>query len=419
MVSSFKQVYVSIYMSEDVIQLIAAEYFNTRFNIIKVEKIPCKGLYNFHITDKNELVSSIKTIVAKASKAIGATIEKVILVLPAYNFSRLPLRVNVVPTKEYLSKTDVARAVSNSLKMDVGDNSLVVNASIVKYTINGISYRRMPEKEFCSQALVDIDLLCADKEMAYTFVDAVNAAGLEVVDITLDNYSICKEALLFEQSLEENLVMLDIKQSQTILTLLSKGKLISTEIINEGFNGLVDAVYNCYHLPKANILRLIKYNADVDSAYSYDAIFAWNENGKASSLDAQQLYNALEPALNSYLDKIITLCGPILEKGTSKFILIGEGATIGILSKKLAEKSEREVSVYYPESIGVRDTALCAVYGALYIYKEKTNLNDLLVSCINMEEYNDTVDQQVIDVEGESLTAKIKNLFSQYKNKGE
>ena len=108
-----------------------------------------------------------------------------------------------------------------------------------------------------------------------------------------------------------------------------------------------------------------------------------------------------------------------MEKDTSKFVLTGEGATIGILQKMLAEKSEHEVSVYYPESIGVRDTALCAAYGALFIYKEKTNLNELLVSCVNMEEYNDTVDQQVIDVEGESLTAKIKNLFIQYKNKGE
>lgn len=419
MVSAFKQVYVSLFMSEDVIQLIAAEYFNTRFNIIKVEKMPCKGLYNFHITDKDELISSIKAIIEKASKAIGAKIEKVILVLPTYNFSRLPLRVSIVPTKEYLCKADVARAVSNSLKMDVGDSQLVVNASVIKYTINGISYRRMPEKEFCSQALVDIDLLCADKEMAYSYVEAVNAADLEVVDITLDNYSICKEALLFEQSLEENLILLDIKQSQTILTLLSKGKLVSTEIINEGFSCLVDAVYSRYHLPKVNILRLIKYNADAQNGYPYDAIFAWNENGKANSLNAQQLYDALELSLNSYLDKIITLCGPILEKDTSKFVLTGEGATIGILQKMLAEKSEHEVSVYYPESIGVRDTALCAAYGALFIYKEKTNLNELLVSCVNMEEYNDTVDQQVIDVEGESLTAKIKNLFIQYKNKGE
>lgn len=417
MASTIKQVYVSLYVTEEEIQLVAAEYYNTRFNIIKVERAPAKGIINYRVTDKDELVACITELVARASSSIGATIRKVILVLPAYNFKRIPLKVSVIPTHDYLDKKDVARAMSNALKVDVGDGSLVVNSTVIKYTINGISTRRMPDKEFCEEAILDIDLLCADKEMAYSYVDAIYSAGLEAIDITLDNFSICKEALFFEQSLDKNLILLDISDSKTSLSLLAKGKLVSTEMIGEGIDCIVNEVYRKYRLPKENIKRLIKYNVDFDSQFKDDAIFAWNDNGTASSLTVKDLNEAVSKPLEAYIGRISKLCSPITESGESRFVITGEGAPLSALVSELKRLTGVDTVSYFPDSIGVRDSRLCAVYGALFIFREKAVLNDLLISCVDMQEYDDTVDHQTIDVEGESLTAKIKNLFMQYKNK--
>ncbi len=62
---------------------------------------------------------------------------------------------------------------------------------------------------------------------------------------------------------------------------------------------------------------------------------------------------------------------------------------------------------------------MCSVYGSFFAYKEKASLNNLNVSCVDIAEYDSTVDQKKIDVEGETITMKIKKLFEQYRDREE
>lgn len=46
---------------------------------------------------------------------------------------------------------------------------------------------------------MDVDLLCANRKIAFEYVSCVEQAGLEVLDISLDSFAIAKEAALFER----------------------------------------------------------------------------------------------------------------------------------------------------------------------------------------------------------------------------
>ena len=89
------------------------------------------------------------------------------------------------------------------------------------------------------------------------------------------------------------------------------------------------------------------------------------------------------------------------------------------LVKKLRSLSGQEVKTYYPDTIGARNSELCAVYGALYVYREKANLNNLDVNCLNPLEYEEVVSKVEEDEESESITSKIRNLFEMYRDKGD
>ena len=417
MAKGLKQVYASIFIDENELQIVAGEYFNTRFNIIRVDKVKMEGILNFKINDFDRAKEIVTKAIEHTSSKIGATIKKVILVLPAFNFKRYPLRVSVVPNGGILTRKDVAKALSSSLKAKVDGNSMIVNASIVKYFVNGIATRRLPEKEVCEEVLIDIDLLCADKDMCYDYVRLLASSGLEVLDITLNNYSICKEAVLLEQSLNENIILLDICNEHTFLTLLSKGKLLSTEVIFEGLSKINDAVYNEYHLPKESISRLVKYNVNFDSIYPDDAVFAWNDEKQINhSITVSELSNCVKEPINNFLGKILTMCKPIIESGKTSFFVVGEGAKMNALVQELRTLSNCPTKSYYPDTIGVRDSSLCASYGSFFVYREKALLNDLNVSCVDIAEYDQTVDQKKVDVEGESITSKIKKMFEQYRD---
>ena len=413
MSKSIKQIYVSLELCENDLKILVAEYYNTRFNILKVDRLATNSISDFKIVDRQMLINDIKRLVNKCSEKLGAKIEQVILVLPAYNFKRFPLKSKVVPDNGVITKKDIARSITNSLKAKVDFDVMVINPMIVKYTINGISTRRMPEKEVCNEVVVDIDLLCADKDMTYEYVSVVEESGIKVLDITLNTYAICKEASLIEESLKQNLICLDINKPYSYLTLLSKGKLISTELEFDGLNTIADEVKRNYDIPESDIIRLMKYDVNYDAEYLDDIVYAYNQSSDTITITTRSINDVCLKPIDNLVDKLITMCKPIIEQGASLFIT-GEGQQMTALVDKIKQNVSIDVRSYYPDTIGTRDSSLTALYGALFVYRDKVLLNDLNVSCIDLLEYDSKIDRKEFDTEGETITTKIKNLFKQY-----
>lgn len=416
--NNIKQIYVAMELCENEIRLLVGEYFNTRFNIIRSDKYYTNTISDFSINNKEELSNDIKKAVKETSSRISTDIEKVILVLPAYNFKRYPLKSKVVIENGVISKKDIARAVSNSLKTKVDPNVLVANSMIVKYNVNGISTRRLPENEKADEVFVDIDLLCADVEVSYDYVSAVEDAGIKVLDITLNNYAIAREAALFEESLNKNVIILDVNRTCTYLSLLSKGRLVSTEIVFDGLNSLINRVYRTYGMPYNDIAKLVKYSADFNSEYPDDTVYAWTDQGVTKSINTRMLNQCIDEPLDMLCEKLVSMCKPIIDDG-ALIILTGEGCQMRSLLERLKEKTLTKVKTYFPDTIGVRDPAMTALYGAFFVYRDKVLLNDLNVNCVDLVKYENAIDQKQFDSEGETITTKIKNLFKQYMEKGE
>lgn len=416
--NNIKQIYVAMELCENEINLLVGEYFNTRFNIIRSDKYYTNTISDFGINNKEELSNDIRKAVKETSSRISTDIEKVILVLPAYNFKRYPLKSKVVTENGIITKKDIARAVSNSLKTKVDSNVLVANSTIVKYNVNGISTRRLPENERADEVYVDIDLLCADVEVSYDYVSAVENAGIKVLDITLNNYAIAREASLFEESLNKNVIILDVNRTCTYLSLLSKGRLVSTEIVFDGLNSLINRVYRTYNMPYNDIAKLVKYSADFNSEYPDDTVYAWTDQGMTKSINTRMLNQCIDEPLDMLCEKLVSMCRPIIAEG-ALIILTGEGCQMRSLLERLKEKTLTKVKTYYPDTIGVRDPAMTALYGAFFVYRDKVLLNDLNVNCVDLVKYENAIDQKQFDSEGETITTKIKNLFKQYMEKGE
>lgn len=413
MKTSIKQIYVALELCENDLKILIAEYYNTRFNILKIERKQTNAISDFKIIDKETLIKDIKSLINNCSEKIGAKIEQVILVLPSYNFKRFPLRSKVVPENGVISKKDIARAISNSLKAKVDFDVMVINPMITKYTINGISTRRMPEKELCNEVDVDIDLLCADKDMAYDYVSIVEESGIKVLDICLNEYAIGKESSIFEESLKQNIICLDINRSCTYLSLFSKGKLVSSEVVFDGLNTIINEIKIKYDIPENDIAKLIKFDVNYDAEYLDDIVYAYNTNGETKTISKREINEIANRPINNLVEKLVVMCKPIIEQGASLFVT-GEGQQMNSLIKRIKAESNCELKSYYPDTIGVRDSSLTALFGSLFAYKDKVTLNELNVSCIDLLEFDSHIEHKEIDTEGETITTKIKNLFKQY-----
>ncbi|MBQ6126928.1 MAG: hypothetical protein IJI77_07935, partial [Erysipelotrichaceae bacterium] len=250
-------------------------------------------------------------------------------------------------------------------------------------------------------------------EMCYEYVSVIEESGIKVLDITLNNYAIAKEAALLEESLNRNIVILDIEKSCTYLTLLSKGKLVSAEVVFDGLNSLINRVYRNLNMPYNDICKLVKYCVNYSSEYTDDTIYAWSDQGTTKTITTAQLNETVEEPLKALSEKLLTMCKPIIESG-AMIVLTGEGEKMNELANALKDGCNGQLKTYYPDTIGVRDPSLTALYGAFFVYRDKVLLNNLDVNCIDLLAYDSLIDQRQLDSEGETITSKIRNLFKQY-----
>lgn len=417
--NNVKQVYSSIFIEESGIQVLCAEFYNTRFNIIYQDKFPCDGLIDYKVLDNEKFVISIKKALLSSSAKIGASIKKVILVLPPFNFKRFNINANVTTSNGVIEKSDIAKALSDSLRSNISQDLVIANAYVKKYTINGITTRKNPVGERCNEFYMNIDLLCCDRELANNYIKGINLAGYEVIDITLNNYSISKESLLMEKSMKNNVVIIDIGRTHTYLSLLKNGSVQSSEIIHSGINNFIQDVYNVYKIDPHKISDLIKYSEFTEENKD-DVIYAFNgENIEKNTITFDNFSIAFRLDLSLFIDNICSMCKPIFDNGETSVILTGEGAEMITLVSSLESSLNCEFKTYCPDEIGVRDPSFSAIFGSMHIYKEKADLNNLNVNCIDLFEYENSVDLNTTNNNKDvlSITTKIKNLFNEYISK--
>jgi len=410
-----KQIYASLEISEREVRILVGEYFNTRFNILKLSKAPIEGIKEFRINNPDSVIKAINTCLEDIKAKLGTKLEKVILLVPPYKFKRIPLRVNVVPESGKLKKSDIARAITHTLETEVDSELMVVNRIPIKYSINGISYLRIPEDEITDEVIVDIDLLCAQKDLIYSYAQIVEKCGLEILDICLTNYASCKEGVLIEQSLNKNIVLIEINGSYCNLSLLSKGKLYNSEVVYNGIDSIISTVKTEFSLPYNTLLRLIKYNGGSDD--NEDIIFAYNKDGKEVSITNKDLNDFISIPVKKLISDLTQICKPILESGDTMFVIEGEGADMVLLADKLKEETNAEIKIYHPDTLGVRESNLISLLGSFFVEKEKSLINEIDINCVDLLEFEKVVDQKKLDSEGETITTKIKLLFEQYMNK--
>lgn len=411
-----KQIFAALEITDHEIRLIVGEFFNTRFNIIKVERVLCQGLSNYRVESEEEVAQAIARAVDNASQKIGAPIKKVLLAIPSVNVHRYPLKVTtkINSIDNVVTALDIQRARKKAATTKIDDSLALIQAVCVKYTCNGIATRRIPLNEKCDMLTVDVDLLCVDKETAFGLVAVVEKAGLEVLDVCLDSFAIAKESAMFEQTVGQSVIMLNLTRENSTLALLSKAKLIHCDVLNHGISRWAKLVQQKYHLPEENAAKLIKNNARFSGdKYMEHPVYVWTSAGETHDLNEKEIYETIRDEVHLWAKEIKETCLPILENDKAIVVLTGEGAEIQGLDTLLEKEMETTVRVYVPETLGVRTGDLVACLGLFFAYKDQLPILGETENSVDMTRFNKTVKYKK-DEEGseeESITKKLKGML--------
>ncbi len=412
-----KQIFAAVEVSDHEVRLIVGEFFNTRFNIIKVVRAATDGITYNEVRNPEAVTSALKTALAEARDKIGAEIKKVILAMPSYKMKRYSFKstVDVEGIDGTVTIQDVRNAIRKAESMDIGKAYALIQTVCVKYTVNGISTRRIPIGEKCSQLTVNIDLLCAERKYSYDLVTCVEAAGVGIMDLFLDIYAVGKEAALFEQAVNHQVVMLKVERTATTLGLLRKGRLTNAAVLPAGLGTLAAAAVDRYGIEPDAAVELIKYSARLNQEVcSANPVHIWSADGETKTISEQELVDCIRTPLEAWLAAIQKTCVPILQAGETAVMITGEGGETEGLAELLQKLLGVETKCYIPETLGGRNAGLTACLGLFYAYQDKLPISGLTDDSLDMEAFNKAVSYREKRSDGtkeDTLTNKLKGLF--------
>lgn len=415
---SDKQIFASVEIADHEVRLIVGEFFNTRFNIIKVERIPCFGLTYDKVLNPDEISNALRKAASSAKRTIGAEIKKVILAIPSYRTKKYSLTstVDVAGIDGVITIQDVRNALQKAQSVNIGKEYALIQTVGVKYIVNGIATRRIPVGEKCSQLSVEVDLLCTDRRLAYDLVGCVEKSGLQVLDIFPDIYAVGKEAALFEQAVEKQIIILKIERESTTLGLLRKGRLSTSALMPCGLGNLVSEVCEQYGIRTNEAVELFKYSVRFhQNIYTTNPVHIYSQDGKTKTITEQEFMKSVKNSVDGWVNAIEKTCVPILQAGPTAVIITGEGGETEGISDILEERLGCKVSCYIPDTLGGRNAGLTACLGLFYAYQDKLPISGYIDDSLDMDAFIKSVSyrekKSETETKEDTLTSKLKGLF--------
>lgn len=409
---SDKQIYASVEIANHEVRLVVGEFYETRFNILRVEKVRFNGIEDNVIVNESNVVTALIKAVDNASNILGYRIERILLAIPCVDVKRHSRRVNVMVKSGKVRLSDVQNGINEAIQYAPEENLELVNIGCIKYVINGISSRKLPLNEVCDAFSMEIDLFYANKRILYSYARCVEKAGLQILDICLDAYAIAEEAAIFEQTIENYIVLLNLSRQNTTLSLFSHGKLLSCESLHEGYGSWVSALKEDYNIKTENAVRLIKENATFqDEPNGNRPVFIWAENDKQCTITLNELNKVITPDALEWIERVNDACSPILAMGEMKYILTGDGLDIQGL-RHLFTKLNAPASVYVPQTIGGRSCSMSVNLGMFYAWRTLNEIRQDPRICTGQNEVEQGIlGSQNQDSEEHGFTKKLKNIL--------
>lgn len=365
-----KQIQASVEIADHEIRLIVGEFHENHLNILRVERVRHNGIENQKITHEGSIVNALMKACSNCSNALGYKIERILLAVPSVNMKKMNGRVSVEVRTGRIQLSDIQKGINEAIMSEHDEHLELVNVGGIRYIVNGIGTRKLPLNEECDQLTMEIDLFYCDKHTLYTYANVVEKANLEILDICLDSYAIGEEAALFEQAVGNYIVLIHLERQTTTLSLFSQGKLLNSEVLYEGYGEWVSLLSNTYGLKPEVCVRLLSENACLeDKNYSDDPIFLWASGDKERTISLKQLHEVVKPAVDRWFEMMNKACEPIVQSGTCQVVLTGEGCEVSGMDE-MKKRIATNCSLYLPQTIGARDSALSTTLGLFYAWKE-------------------------------------------------
>ena len=368
-----KEIYATLDIGSTTLKLVVAEVISANVNILFSSKVTSHGVRKGVITDAEALVEDIKKVVREADEELNTTITSVGLVLPSIN-ARIYQGDGITKVNNANDKItidDVIRALKLSTRFQRNRDEEIVSTIPIHYALDTKSTDKLPLGLRSASLKVDSMIVTSKKKFFYGYLEAVEKAGLELLDVTIDAYASALEAF-DEAYLKEGAILIDIGCYSSTVSFYEDGYLKYIAQANTGGYDLTKAISEKWWISMDKAERYkIKYGTCEKNVGDDDVIHTNKVDNEVVNYTQQDLSDVLREAVEGMMEEIKTKIDVINDGRSYETVIVGGGGELPSLDVIASSVLNAPVRCYRPETIGVRDMSYVPALGLLYYLNDR------------------------------------------------
>lgn len=419
-----KDIYAVLDIGSATVKLLVGEVVSANINILYAKKITSHGVKKGCIEDMLAVVSEIKQLVSEASKTLEASITQVALCIPSFH-ARIYQSDGITKVNspsDQITSEDVVRALRLSQRFERDGDEEVISVIPTGYYLDTSSTIEIPIGKKSASLKADSLVITTKKKLLYSYISAVEKAGLKILDITIDAYACAKEA--FDAVyLQEGAILIDVGYRTSTISFFEGGYLKYIAQASVGGYDLTKKIANTWQisLDKAEIYK-VKYGTCHLNIGDEDIIHITKDEFGEKIYTQKNLSHVLNDGVREIMEIIKTKIDVIDDGRTYETVIVGGGGELPEIDRVASDVLGCAVRTYRPDTIGARDMSYVSCLGMMYYLNDRVKILGHVESSLVLPDISSTMSvrfkgltkskSQREDGTKKSLTQFVEKFFS-------
>lgn len=392
-----KKIYTCIDIGSDTIRILVSEYFAGNLRTLAVSSVKSKGVKNGSIIDQNLLSERLKLAIDDISSRIDIRLSKAIVTIPANEaeYNLVHGNVPIVNDEKMVTEKDILR-VQNSVTNDVLPNMELVEITPIDFTIyeNGseIETLKDPKNKICDRLGIRAMVVTVPKSIVIDYVKAIEAVGVEVVDLCLAPISDFEE-IKDEKMEEASAAIINIGKDITTVSVFNKGVITNSSNIKLGSRLIDEDISYIYYttLKGARKIKEIFGIANPRYASKSELYETLDINGKQVSINQFEFSKVINKRLVEILNVAKNELKVLTNKQIRYIMVIGGITDMPSVNFVLEDIFGDCAKTYTINTLGIRKARFITVSGAIKHFVKKIKLRGKQYSMFSSDEVEELV----------------------------
>ena len=384
-----RKIYASIDIGTYGIKFVVGEYFNHKFYVLASHSVPSKGIKKGLIVEPSLVLDTIHEGMKKINEDLGIEIKKVIVNVPDYNIEikKVTGSTDIKGEENRITSTDINKVIKDSIYNKLTENYELVTVIPIEYKIDKETGISKPIGKNGQKLEIQGIMISTPKKNIYSVLSAVENAGLEVMDITIDGLSNYFE--VHNNDLDKkNGAIISLGHAKTTVSIFENGKMVNNETLQiGGVNVEKDLAYvfgvNVFEGRELKEKFASSHKRFCQLTETYTVKNTIGETIELNQLEVSEVVMSRMVEILNLAKKQIRL----LANTEIDYIILTGGLTEIKSFKNLAyEIFGKDVIIYTMTSLGCRDNKYVNAVGMIKYFIDKMESRGKEISMLSLED---------------------------------